>query len=429
MSPAAGWAALLAGASPVFSAPSARIFVDLVTGWVLAPGRRTVTRMILAADPEGRRAHDAYHRFVRAGRWSLARLWRVLAATAVTTLCPDGAVLALDVDDTLFHRNGRRVAGAGWFRDPVRSGGGRVARSFGLNLVVVTLRITPPWAGPPIGLPINARLHRKGGPTQPEHARDMLTEIAAWFPTRSFTVAADGAYSSLLGADLARTRVYTRMRRNAALFAPAPPPTGRRGRPRTRGDRLPTPVQLAEGVDVWTTVTTDLRGRSTDMEVWSRPVLWYRVAGQALLLLVIVRDPAGQEADTYLVTDDLQASPGAVISTYSGRWSIEVTFRDTKQDLGGQDPQSWKHHGPERAAALSLWLHAAIWLWYIPTYGATATWTPRPWYPGKRTPSFHDALAALRRILWRQRITTLSSLGTTNTKTADSLIDILANAA
>jgi hypothetical protein len=29
--------------------------------------------MIRIADPHGRRAHDAYHRFLRAGVWSMAR--------------------------------------------------------------------------------------------------------------------------------------------------------------------------------------------------------------------------------------------------------------------------------------------------------------------------------------------------------------------
>ena len=35
------------------------------------------------------------------------------------------------------------------------------------------------------------------------------------------------------------------MRRDAALYEPAPTRTGRRGRPRTKGDRLPTPTGLA----------------------------------------------------------------------------------------------------------------------------------------------------------------------------------------
>jgi hypothetical protein len=74
-----------------------------------------------------------------------------------------------------------------------------------------------------------------------------------------------------------------------------------------------------------------------------------------------------------------------------------VCFRDVKQHLGGQDPQSWKRQGPGRAAALSLWLHAATWCWCITTYPTGTTWAPRPWYPAKTTPDFRDALAALRR--------------------------------
>lgn len=47
-----------------------------------------------------------------------------------------------------------------------------------------------------------------------------------------------------------------------------------------------------------------------------------------------------------------------------------------KQCLGAENPQSWKGIGPERAASLSL--YAAIWTWYIPTYGPANTWIPGP---------------------------------------------------
>jgi len=56
-----GYLALLDLARGVFGAPSFAIFTDLLTGWVCAPGRRTITNMITVADPAGRRAHDAYH--------------------------------------------------------------------------------------------------------------------------------------------------------------------------------------------------------------------------------------------------------------------------------------------------------------------------------------------------------------------------------
>lgn len=48
--------ALLELTRGLFHAPSFAIFTDLLTGWVCAPGRRTITNMIAAADPAGRRA-------------------------------------------------------------------------------------------------------------------------------------------------------------------------------------------------------------------------------------------------------------------------------------------------------------------------------------------------------------------------------------
>jgi len=64
------WTALLQSTRTVFGAPSFAIFTQLLTGWVCAPGRRTITAVIAVADPGGTRAHDAYHRFVRDGAWA-----------------------------------------------------------------------------------------------------------------------------------------------------------------------------------------------------------------------------------------------------------------------------------------------------------------------------------------------------------------------
>ena len=109
-----GWTALLELTRTCFRAPSFALFADLLFGWVCAPGRRTITAMIAVADPAGRRAHDAYHRFVRDGAWAMSGLWRVLAVHAITRFAPTGVVM-LDVDDTLFHKAGRNVEGAGVF--------------------------------------------------------------------------------------------------------------------------------------------------------------------------------------------------------------------------------------------------------------------------------------------------------------------------
>ncbi len=428
------WTALLTQTRPVFRAPSFAIFTDLLTGWVLSPGRRTVTAMITLADPAGGRAHDAYHRLIRDGAWSMSGLWQRLATHAVQQFAPTG-VVSVDLDDTLFHKSGRDVAGAGNFRDAVRSTGQRVVYALGLNLVVVTLRVIPPWGSMPIAIPVNARLHRKNDPiTTVEHAAQMMRELASWLPDRQLHLCADGAYASLAGAQLPRTHVTSRMRRDAALYETAPPRTGKRGRPRLKGQRLPTPPEIAAAVRgrAWRKATIDVRGRAVQKLVLTRDVLWYGVNPNELVRLVIVRDPNGVEPDDFFITTDLAASGADTASRYAGRWSIEVCFRDVKQDLGGENPQSWKRKGPERAACLSLWLHAMTWCWYLAEHPAGDTWIPRPWYPRKATPSFLDALAALRRTLWHQRITDLAAPGThghDKNRNLDALLDTLTYAA
>jgi hypothetical protein len=426
-----GWAALLERARTVFGAPSFELFTDLLCGWVCAPGRRTITAMIAVADPAGRRAHDAYHRFVRDGAWSMSALWRTLAVHAIGRFSPDETV-DLDVDDTLYHKSGRSVDGAGIFRDAVRSTVSRVVHALGLNLVVITLRVTPPWGATPIAIPVNARLHRKNEDTTTvAHAEAMIGELAGWLPERKFHLCGDGAYASLCGAGLPRTYVTSRIRRNAALYRPAPAHTGKRGRPRTRGDRLPKPFELAAraGKKDWHNAEIDIRGTTVRRLILVRDVLWYTVDKRNLLRLVIVRDPTGTQPDDFFITTDRAATGAQIASRYAGRWSIEVCFRDVKQDLGGQDPQSWKRRGPERAACLSLWLQAAIWCWYLDNHPTGRTWIPRPWYRHKTTPSFLDALAALRRILWAQQITATTSSTSDNTKINEALLNTLAYAA
>ena len=414
-----------------FTAPSFAIFTDLLTGWVCAPGRRTITNMIKVADPAGRRAHDAYHRFVRDGTWAMNWLWRVLATHLVATFCPTG-VVELACDDTLFHHEGPKVEGAGIFRDAVRSTLRRVVYARGLNLVVITVTITAPWGGTPVAVPVNVRVHKKGDATTTlAHAAAMIREIADWLPDRCFHLVADGAYATLAGAGLHRTHLTSRMRRDAALYQAAPPRTGRRGRPRTKGDRLPTPAQLSQTVSKrgWRKVNVNVRGTTRTRLVHTRDVLWYSVHKTNLVRLVIVRDPDRIEPDDYFFTTDTHATGAQVATRYATRWAIEVCFRDVKQDLGGHQPQTWKRRGPERAAALSLWLHATIWCWYLQTHPTGATWTPRPWYRTKSTPSFLDALAALRRVLWSQRITTMSRPEAEDTKITEALLDTLAYAA
>jgi hypothetical protein len=150
-------------------------------------------------------------------------------------------------------------------------------------------------------------------------------------------------------------------------------------------------------------------------------VLWHRVSPTAMVRLVIVRDPLGHEPDDYFFTTDLTMSAVEVVAIYGGRWGIEIAYRDVKQIVRGHQPQSWKDHGPERAAGLSFWLYSAVWVWYLDVCGK------RPRFAV--TPSFADALAELRRTLWHERISPASNGAPLNAETVKILVEALAVAA
>ncbi|MGI0052819.1 MAG: hypothetical protein ACRECR_00975, partial [Thermoplasmata archaeon] len=123
---------------------------------------------------------------------------------------------------------------------------------------------------------------------------------------------------------------------------------------------------------------------------------------------VVSRDPKGHEKDDFLFSTDLSLSPGAIVSHYHGRWPIEDTLRSSKQSLGGEEPQTWRGKGPERAASLSFWLYRGVRAWYLESQGPKPKLVKRPWYPKKLRQSFVDAVSALRGELWRDRISSRS---------------------
>lgn len=271
------WTSLLSCFADCFTRPSFAIFWKLIIAWVICPGRHTITRLYLLAEPDGSRAHDAYHRFFRVGAWSLEQLWRRLAIVLVEGLCPGGR-LQLAVDDTIFRKWGSKVEGAGRYKDPVRSTGRDVVFVTGLNFVSLGLLVRPPWAGMPLSLPVCVRLYRKPGPNHIELAVAMIVEVTTWFPGRRFVVVADGAYSALARAKLPRTVIVSRTRKNAELYDPqlAQRPPGTRGRPRLRGDRLASPCQMAQNPDLpWRVFQVEVRGRQIERLIYARVVLWW----------------------------------------------------------------------------------------------------------------------------------------------------------
>lgn len=395
------WNQILKHFFPIFTTPTAQVFAALINGWVLCTARHTVTGIVPFAAEFLAKPHDAFHRFFNKARWQLPSFWKVLTLLLVKMLCPKGKI-NLDVDDTLFRRAGKHVQGASKWRDPVLSDM-FTAFSRGLNLVVVTLRVIPPWKGEPVGLPINMRLRVKDGPSHIQLAAQMLCQIESWLPKRSFICHCDGFYTALIRQRPERMQIISHMRKDAVIFdLPEPQTQPRRGRPRVRGEALEKPFLLAQTVKKWKKVVVTERKNKTTMLIFAKKIIWYHVSKKPLLM-VITGDPSGKRPDDFFITTDLTMKGEQVVSGFSGRWSIEDTFKNTKQLLGGQQMQCFKRQGPERAAAMSFGLYSMIWLWYLQNKQARRKICHVPWYP-KTAPTFANAVAALRMTLWRDRI-------------------------
>jgi hypothetical protein len=237
---------LLAVFSPLFTASSFRTFCGLACGFLAQPGKRTVCGMLAGAGLARSWPHDRAHRFFSHARWKPDDLGIAVARLAVSLLVPDGEPVTVAIDDTLFRRRGKRVWAASWFHDG--SAQGPAKTGYGNNWVVLAVIVALPVLSRPVAIPVMAKLVIKGSNSRSRLwlARRMAGMLAGALPGRAIRVTADSAYAGgeLKGLPTGVTWT-TRLRKDAALHGLPPERTGRRGRPRVKGDRLPSLARLA----------------------------------------------------------------------------------------------------------------------------------------------------------------------------------------
>lgn len=170
------------------------------------------------------------------------------------------------------------------------------------------------------------------------------------------------------------------------------------------------------------------RSKARTRLVYVRKVVWHKVRPGKPIFLVISRDPEGREKDDFFFTTDLSMDPARLISLYADRWAIEDTFRNCKQYLGIQEPQSWKFFGPEQVAVFGYFIYGLVWLWFI-KFGQHKIRLVSPWYREKTKPSFLDALASLRSLIWGQRFIETVPEGSHMRKFTRTIIQNLSKAA
>jgi hypothetical protein len=151
----------------------------------------------------------------------------------------------------------------------------------------------------------------------------------------------------------------------------------------------------------WKRCKVKIRGKNTSICYKNFSAQWYRAAGEKLLHIVIVKIDTGTIPFRVFFSTDATMSVESILTGYSGRWSIEVCFRELKQFFGFADSSARKKEAVQRTAPFVGLTYTLLVLWFIEyIYDKPVVVIPiRPWYRHKRGYSFEDILRTARRIL------------------------------
>jgi hypothetical protein len=413
----AGLLRVLAGCRQVFTAPSFVTFSLLVSGALSAVGPRTVTGMWTAAGMSTVAHWSRAHRFFSHAVWDADALGLALARMVVAAFAGDGQALTVAVDDTLFHRYGRTVFGAAWQHDGSARGRDGIGR--GNCFVIAGLVVATPFTDRKVFLPLLFRLHQpKTSASKPAQARELVGLLAQAFPDRAVHVVADNAYRSPTWRTLPDNVTFTtRLAHNATLYAPAPPRTGKRGRPRLKGATLGKPADLAATATAthsWTTLTLSRYGHTATVQIAVIDCLWHGSLRHLPVHVILVKDPGSSRPyDIALVTTDRAAGAATIVARYADRWSIEQAIKDGKDLLGVGDPQNRLPAAVQRTVPFGLLTLTILTLWYHqsghPDHDIHTRRLHAPWYRHKQHIAVQDMLTAYR---WT-RITAITAGQTT----------------
>jgi hypothetical protein len=410
---------ILLAFTPQFSKPVFRHVQVLVVGSLLTPGVRTVCAALRVMGLSGERQFQTYHRVLNRDRWSSRKVAQTLFGLLVKTFVPSGSVV-IGLDDTLERRRGPKIAAKGIYRDPVRSSHNFFVKASGLRWVVMSLLSEVPFAGRVWALPFlsvlapSERYHKERGQrhkTLTEWAGQMIAQVRRWLPDRLLVIVSDRSYAALELLDRCRhlsATMITRLRLDAGLYEPPPERTsGTFGRPRRKGNRLPTlQERLTDPRTEWKCMTVSrwYGEGEREIEIASETAVWYHTGQPVVPIRWVLIRPVpgcGKPFDPQaLLCTDLGTDPLQIVSWFVLRWQVEVTFEETRAHLGLETQRQWNNLAIARTTPAILGLFSLVALLANePSLRKAGLIRQAAWYVKDR-PTFSDALAWVRYHLW-----------------------------
>lgn len=411
----AGFAKLILPFARLFSKRVFQSVHVLLAGAILAPGKRTVTSVLRIMGLSQERHFQTYHRVLNRAVWSSLAASRILLQLLVRAFAPEEP-LVFALDDTIERRWGPCIAARGIYRDPVRSSRSHFVKVSGLRWLCMMLLVPIAWADRVWALPFltalcpSQRYHDSQGRRHKrltDWARQMVKQLGRWLPGRRLVIVADSAFAALdfLGAARRHATVITRLRLDAALYAPAPERLpGQRGRTRLKGERLPALNKvLDDPATSWIALTVPVWYGEHDraVEVVSGTALWYHPGMPTVpLRWVLIRDPLKQFESQALLCTDQEATPSFILECFVQRWQVEVTFEDARAHLGIETQRQWSGKAIARTTPCLLGIYSLVTLAAQQLFSSGQIYRRcAAWYP-KPQATFSDTIAAVRSALW-----------------------------
>lgn len=409
---------LLIPFQPLFRQPTWIKAQILFIGAILATGKRTVTATLRVMGLSEERHFSKYHQVLNRAVWSPRHLSEILLALLIKYLDSDETQpVVFGIDDTIERRWGSKIAKRGIYRDAVRSSKSHFVKTSGLRWISLMWLTSISWAKRVWALPFltvlapSERYHKQAGRQHKkltDWARQMIYQLRRWLPHRELIVVADYSYAALELLHACQTMVnpvtlITRLRLDAALYEPAPPPSGKAGRPHKKGKRLPTlQAVLDDSQTKWQTVKVRwYDGQTQLMAITSQTAVWYHSGKPPVpIRWVLIRDPQEEYATIALLSTCLALDALQIVNWFVQRWQVEVTFEEVRAHLGVETQRQWSDKAIERTTPILLGLFSWITLAaHLLVERGQLSVRQAAWYVKER-PTFADALSAVRYQLW-----------------------------
>ena len=404
--------------APLFQSRTWQKAQVLLVGAILAPGQRTVASALRVMGLSDDRNYARYHHVLNRATWSSLQLAEVLLALLIEHLDQGDQPLVFGIDETVERRGGPKINARGIYRDAVRSSRSYLVKVSGRRWICLMWLGNIPWAGRYWALPVltalapSARYYQRSGRAPQkltDRARQIIMQLRRWLPHRPLVLVGDSGYAVLDLLHFCQSldqpvTFITRLRLDAGLYEPAPiRQTGQNGRPRVKGQRLPTLKALLDHSDVpWMTAAVAWYDNTTrTVELTSQTAVWYHTGKPPVpLRWVLIRDPQGEFAPQALLCTDPAVAPVQILEWFVLRWQLEVTFMETRAHLGVETQRQWSDRAIARTTPALMGLFSWITLAaHLLRQQGHETHRTAAWY-AKPAPTFIDAIASVRRHLW-----------------------------